>query len=351
MCIVIQKARGCRGRLYKKSISVEQAMIDFDEKAVIERIVQLRQNFAGDKGKARFARTLGVKLSAYNNYEKDQLPPVAVLLKICEVTGTDPNWLLTGNRPTAQNPQATPSLGPELTKKLGLLLQSSPESINALSCFIDLLSEKKQVEKKSASKTPKPKTNRPGWIPIIGRTAAGMPHFWQQTTLPEPQDAIAELDQLVEKHTGRAIMASASGVLALDLQIPPLLTELKTRTANLIQIRTQTADPTADQVVQFIQCRQFYELFPDAFALQVDGDSMSPRINDTDIVVLSPSVPAAQGHIAVAKLKDQIGVSCKLLRTTESKVHLVPINEKYQIKTLPRENLLWALAVLCHIRI
>jgi len=104
-------------------------------------------------------------------------------------------------------------------------------------------------------------------------------------------------------------------------------------------------------VAQFIECRQIYELFPDAFALQIDGDSMSPRINDTDIVVLSPSVPAAQGHIAVAKVQDQIGVTCKLIRTTESRVHLVPINEKYQPQAVPRDKLLWALAVLCHIRI
>ncbi len=326
-------------------------MLDFDEKAAIERIAQLRKNFAGARGKTRFAKTLGVRPSTYNSYEKDRFPPLAVLLKICEVTGADLYWLLTGHCPTTHTPLAAGCLKPELTKKLSVLLQNSPESADALTAFVELLSEKKHVEKKLASKMLQPKPTRPGWIPIIGRTAAGMLHFWEQTTLPEPEDAIVELDQLVEKHTGRAIMASASGILALDLQIPPLLTELKTRTANLIQVSAWAGDSEADGVVQFIQCRQIYELFPDAFALQIDGDSMAPRINDTDIVVLSPSVPAAQGHIAVAKLQGQIGVTCKLLRTTESRVHLVPINEKYQTKTLPREKLLWALAVLCHIRI
>ena len=210
---------------------------------------------------------------------------------------------------------------------------------------------KKHVEKKLASKTLLPKPDRPGWIPVIGRTAAGILHFWQQTTLPDPEDAIVELDQLVEKYTGRAITASASGTLALDLHVPPLLTELKTRTANLIRLSTQTDDSAADGVVQFIECRQIYDLFPDAFALQIDGDSMSPRINDTDIVVLSPSVPAVQDHVAVAKVQVQIGVTCKLIRTTESRVHLVPINEKYRPQAVPRDKLFWALAVLCHIRI
>ena len=323
-------------------------MLDFDEKALSRRIVQLRKDFAGARGKSRFAEALGISASTYTYYENDRLPPISVLLKICEVTSTDLYWLLTGRRETAWR---APSLSSELMKKLNGLLQNSPKSADALIAFIELLTEKKNVEKKLASKIPEPKPDRPGWIPILGRTAAGMVHFWQQTSLPEPKDAVVELDQLVEKYTGRAIMASVSGVLALDLQIAPLLRELKTQTANLIQVSGQTGDSGTDSAVQFIECQEIYELFPDAFALQTDGDSMSPRINDTDVVILSPSVPAAQGHVAVAKLSDQIGVTCKLIRTTESRVHLIPINEKYETKIVLNENLLWALAVLCHIRV
>lgn len=326
-------------------------MLDFHEKAVMKRITHLRQDFAGARGKAKFAKTLGVKLSTYNSYEKDRLPPIHVLLKICDLTGANLHWLLAGSYKEAEAHQAASGLSTELTTKLKTLLRTSPESADAITAFVELLSEKKHVEKKRASRTLLPKPERPGWIPIIGRTAAGILHFWHQTTLPEPEDAIVELDQLVEKYTGRAITASASGTLALDLHIPPLLTELKTRTANLIRLSAQTDDSATDGVVQFIECRQIYELFPDAFALQIDGDSMSPRINDTDIVVLSPSVPAAQGHVAVAKVQDQIGVTCKLIRTTESRIHLVPINEKYRPQAVPRDKLLWALAVLCHIRI
>jgi SOS-response transcriptional repressor LexA/DNA-binding XRE family transcriptional regulator len=324
---------------------------DFDEKAIIGRITKLRKGFAGTRGRSKFAKALGISASTYNYYENDRLPPIPVLLRICEVTSTDLHWLLTGRYPTAHNPQAANGLSPELTTKLRALLQSSPESADALAAFVELLGEKKHVERKRASKMPEPKPARPGWIPILGRTAAGIVHFWRQTNLPEPEDVIVELDQLVEKHTGRAIMASASGVLTLDLQIAPLLRELKTETANLIQVVSQTDERGTELAVQFIECQQIYELFPDAFALQIDGDSMAPRINDTDIVVLSPSVPATQGQVAIAKLQGQIGVTCKLIRTTESRVHLIPINEKYRTQTVPRKKLLWALAVLCHIRI
>jgi transcriptional regulator with XRE-family HTH domain len=326
-------------------------MLSFDEKAIIRRIIEVRKAFAGARGKSKFADALGVSFSAYTHYEDDRLPPVPALLKICEVGGADLRWLLTGQCEAAQSRQGGAGLNAKLMEKLTGLLQTSPESADALIAFIELLSEKKNVERKLASKIPEPRPERPGWIPILGRTAAGMVHFWRETGLPKPKDAIVELDHLVEKYTGRAVMASSSGVLSLDLQIWPLARELKTRSANLIQVSGQTSEYGTDEIVEFVECQEIHELFPDAFALQIDGESMSPRINDADIVILSPSVPAARGHIAVAKLADQIGVTCKLIRTVEGQIHLIPINEKYETETVPTENLAWALAVLCHVRI
>jgi SOS-response transcriptional repressor LexA len=78
---------------------------------------------------------------------------------------------------------------------------------------------------------------------------------------------------------------------------------------------------------------------------------MSPRINDGDIVILSPSVPASQGQIGIVRLKNQIGVTCKLIRMTDKDIHLIPINEKYETKIIPQKELLWALAVLCHVSV
>ena len=128
-----------------------------------------------------------------------------------------------------------------------------------------------------------------------------------------------------------------------------MLKELKTNTVSLVQVSSQ--NNTTDQVIEFVDSDEIHQLFPDAFAFQVDGDSMAPRICDGDIVILSPSVPAAQRHIAITQLTNQIGITCKLVRTSEDHVHLIPINERYDTKIVPAENLLWALAVLCHVRI
>jgi hypothetical protein len=174
-----------------------------------------------------------------------------------------------------------------------------------------------------------------------------MVHFWDQAFLPEPKRAVTELEELVEKHIGKAIVGSLDGTVSIDLQALPLVDGIKRQGANLIQVCGQGQE----QIVEFVQCEDIHKLFPDSFALHVDGDSMSPRINDGDIVILSPSVPAAQGQIGIARVANQIGVTCKLIRTTQKDAHLIPINERYETKVVAKKDLLWALAVLCHVSI
>ena len=61
--------------------------------------------------------------------------------------------------------------------------------------------------------------------------------------------------------------------------------------------------------------------------------------------------PAAQGHADVARITNQIGVTCKLIRTTDTNVHLITIKERYETTVMPKKDLLRALVVLCHISI
>jgi len=319
-------------------------MQNFDEKVVIDRIRTLRKQYAGDRGQSKFARALGISTSTYNYYENNRVPPPQILLRMCEVAGADLRWLLTGcgsEKRFASGPNAA------LLQRLDDLFTNNPEMTEAVSAFVELLCEKKGIEKQLQPKTPQTETERPGWIPVLGRTAAGIIHFWNQELLPEPKQAVTELDQLVKKHIGKAIIGSVDVTISVDLQAQALLNKAKEKQANLIQVCGQQAG----EIVEFVQCDQLQMLFPDSFALRIDGDSMSPRINDGDIVILSPSVPAAQGQPAVACVAKQIGVTCKLIRTTESGVHLIPINERYETKVVPKKDLLWALAVLCHISI
>ena len=329
------------------------------EKAIIERIPVLRKQYAGKRGKSSFARALGISPSTYNYYESDRVPPVEILLKICEVTGADLNWLLAGKESaekTIAEPQNFNAMaekknirhrGSLLSEKLGTLLEKNPEFAEPISAFAELLCEKKGVEDNFKAEILPAESNRPGWIPVLGRTAAGMVHFWDEMILPQSRQAITELEALVRKHIGKAIISCTDGALSVDLQARPLVEGIKRQQANLVQVGGEGAE----EVVEFVQCEEMHRLFPDSFALRVDGDSMSPRINDGDIVILSPSVPAAQGHIAVARLANQIGVTCKLIRSADDTVHLIPINERYEPKIVPKKDLQWSLAVLCHISV
>jgi len=316
-------------------------MEDFIANTIIERIKLLRRQYAGSRGKSKFAQALGISPSSYSYYEHNRVPPITVLLKISEITGVDLDWLLTGRK--AEKKFASGSNKP-LLEQLDDLLSNNPELAEPVQAFVELLCEKKGFQKglvqiKSA------KVARPGWIPVLGRTAAGIVHFWDQKFLPEPKQAITQLDELVSKHTGKTILSSVDGTVAIDLRAQTLVDGVKNRQVNLIQVGGAEHEP----IVEFVQSEDIHKLFPDSFALQVDGDSMSPRINDGDIVIVSPSVPAAQGQIGIARLAGQIGVTCKLIRTTDTDVHLIPINERYETKVVPKKDLLWALAVLCHI--
>lgn len=320
-------------------------MQDFNEKAVIGRIIQLRQGYAGSRGKSKFAKALGLKSSTYSYYEQGRLPKMPVLLKICEITGTDMHWLLTGQTACQTQPSSKHS---ELATKLSSLLAKNPASAEPILAFVEFLTDKVAIDAQpSRDDRVEAETSRPDWIPILGRTAAGTVHFWQQSSLPSAETAVVELDALVKKYTDKAIMSTLDGQMDIDLRSKPLLEALRGAQANLVQI----APNAEDDIVQFVESEPIRRLFRDSFALEIDGDSMAPRINDGDIVVLSPSVPAVQGHVAVARLTGQIGVTCKIIRTTDEQVHLIPINERYDTKIVSRKDLLWSLAVLCHIKI
>ena len=321
-------------------------MQNIDEKAIIQRIRELRTRFAGERGKSKFAHALGVSPSTYSYYENDRIPPIETLLAICQITGADLHWLLTGRQDTAN--ADLPAVGPTrgLLRRLGALLQDHPEMAEPVAAFVDLLCEKKGIQKELLASQEHIGRRKSGWIPVLGRTAAGIVHCWNETTLPGPGDAVTKLDELVRQHTGKEIVGTTDGPVAVDFELAELSAAVSDTRVSLIRVSGGQG-----QVVEFIDCDRIAAVFPDCFALHVDGDSMSPRINDGDIIITSPSVPATDGQVAVAHIADQIGVTCKLIRTTPQGVHLIPINEKYDTKVVPRKNLLWAISVLCHVNL
>ena len=314
--------------------------MEFDEKQVISRLIELRTTFAGPRGKKRFANALGISASTYNYYENDRLAPVGILLKICEITGADLHWLLTG-----QAGGGLPNSNDPLTRKLEQAIAKYPALRAGVNAFVDMyiqnLSAKLVQEEAGGQGTAE--VQRSGWIPILGRTAAGIVHFWDQVKLPKGEAAVTELEELVKKYSAKDIVSSQSGQVSLDVQSRGYISDIANRKASIIHLSDGPGP------VEFIDCAEIKRRFADSFALQVDGDSMSPRVKDGDCVVLSPSIGAVEGQMAVVKLSDQVGVSCKLIRFEGDDVHLISVNEKYETRVVAKKDLLWALAVLCYI--
>jgi phage repressor protein C with HTH and peptisase S24 domain len=180
-----------------------------------------------------------------------------------------------------------------------------------------------------------PAPDRLGWLPVLGRSAAGVAQFWIDKAQAEGITQLADLvaRQGRQEHLHRAT-ASQSDSPAGDSPVW------------LVTLRA----PDESDVVEFVAAPQLKARYADAFALRIDGESMAPDIRHGDLVVLSPSAPAVDGRAAVVQLDGQIGVTCKLYRRAGRDVHLLPVNEHFPSQTFPASQVLWAFRVLARVR-
>lgn len=78
---------------------------------------------------------------------------------------------------------------------------------------------------------------------------------------------------------------------------------------------------------------------PTAFALVVKGNSMSPRIEDGDIVVVSPKLEPHSGDICVVRVNDEDVL--KKVKFEGYHLYLIPLNPEFQIVTVHKRDVLF----------
>lgn len=314
---------------------------------ICERIAQIRVELAGERGKAAFARKLEISPTTYQSYERGRVPPADVLVRIADLAGVDLRWLLTGHNSTTTSPAAdNPAL-----RRAAVLLGKQPKAAAAMAAFVDILTQSMAFPSKTTPATPAGHTQTApvaatdhsgqyqsdNWIPILGRSAAGVPCFWADHGGEPP--AITSLQDLMAGHTERLQRHVRSAEAHYD----------DPRRADPVQIITLTA-PEDGQTAEFIAAASIKNRYQDAFAVRIDGDSMSPQFLHGDLVILSPSAPAADAQAAVVQLDDQIGVTCKLYQSQGQNIHLSPINELFPAQTFAASSVRWALRVLARVR-
>lgn len=304
----------------------------------------MRLEVAGPRGKASFAKQLGISASTYDYYESARVPPADILVKVADIGGVDLRWLLTGR--AGENASVAVCSNHPAVQRVAKLLGDHPDAAEPLAAFLDILAASMKFPAKVAlaggeaagefAESTDISTDRSTWIPVLGRTAAGVPQFWQSQA---DADAVTQLSELVARNAQR----SSSVLRAVaDSEVGG-----QSETVGLVTLNV----PDENDVSEFIAAAGIKSRFPDVFAVRVDGESMMPDIRHGDLVMLSPSAPAVDGRVAVVQLDGQIGVTCKVFRRSGEAIHLIPVNEQYPPQNFPSKKLVWALRVLGRVRV
>ena len=85
---------------------------------------------------------------------------------------------------------------------------------------------------------------------------------------------------------------------------------------------------------------------PGAFALKVKGNSMSPRIEDGDVVIVSPAQEPRNGDICVVRVNEED--TLKKVKFEGNYIHLIPLNPDFEPVTVKRKdvNFVWKVVKL-----
>ncbi|EWY37475.1 DNA-binding protein [Skermanella stibiiresistens SB22] len=80
---------------------------------------------------------------------------------------------------------------------------------------------------------------------------------------------------------------------------------------------------------------------PQAYALEISGDSMEPVYRDGDIIIVSPSASLRRGDRVVVKTTGGEVMAKQLLRSTANRIELQSINPAHPLRTLSPAEITW----------
>jgi SOS-response transcriptional repressor LexA/transcriptional regulator with XRE-family HTH domain len=329
---------------------------------------EIRLRAFGARGKAEFARRLGIRPSTYQHYESTRVPPADLLAKAAALTGCDLHWLISGAGRSGPNSSEEPRYEEPIVKHVRELVARRPEAVRSLSAFLALIDPVEssawleaspagpaiaagaaagewEPHEEAIGDRPASLTAAAAMIPVVGGTAAGPAHFWRDLleSLPDREAWEHESDRRVQRllaEWGERSQATAGRLLASPAGAPPV-----SRVALV-----QCSRPDESGIVEFLACPA-PSVREALVAWRIDGDSMAPRYRDGDLVLVSPNHDAVDGHPCVAHQRGQIGANCKIFTRVGADVVLIPVNEGYASERFPASRLAWAHRVLYSVRL
>jgi hypothetical protein len=301
------------------------------EKALIERIKHLRRRHFGAGGKAEFARRLDLALEEYERFERGRIPPGDIMLRMCELTGEDLQWLLTGvaARGTVVI-SGTRGRHQDLLARLAKLLDDRPALAAPLEAFVELLVRGAQAERKVAQALP---VSEPlDLIPIF--EADELPD-----ELPAPE---------ANPDGGQFWLVALGRGISLTDDQPAELTEPASEGDGqaLQTVRLVSGRAEDGCVRRFVRSREVARCFPGMFGVRLGDDTMAPMFQAGDAVLATVGEVPEVGQPVLCKLAGEPAVRCRIwLGQEEQVVHLGRFSDGGH-ERVPCDRLRWSVEVL-----
>jgi phage repressor protein C with HTH and peptisase S24 domain len=85
---------------------------------------------------------------------------------------------------------------------------------------------------------------------------------------------------------------------------------------------------------------------PNAYALEISGDSMEPVFRDGDVVIVSPGAPVRRGDRVIVRTRAGEVMVKELTRRSARRVELLSLNPAFPSYTFELDELAWIHRVL-----
>jgi transcriptional regulator with XRE-family HTH domain len=315
------------------------------EQALAERLRDLRRRHFGPRGAAEFARRLGLSADDYARLERGVVPPGETLVRICEVTGEDLQWLLTGvaARGTVVI-SGTRTRHQELLTRLARLLDENPGVAAPIEAFVDLLiaGDRAQIA-----------TNRALPPPPFGELIPVFEPADAPAALPLPGTGGPEGGQWLARHTTALSNARRRPARLIEPvmsapadeergQVVALLDELEAAPS----AAGTPAGRWAGRPRAFVHAPHLAECLPGLLGIWIVDAAMRPLFVEGDVALVAPGSPPRAGVPAICRLADAAGARCRVwLGEDGDHVHLGRLADGGQ-EDLPRAAVSWSLEAL-----
>lgn len=301
------------------------------EHNLAERIRELRRRHFGPRGKGELAKRLGLSPEEYERYERGVLPPGEVMVRLCEVTGEDLQWLLTGvaARSTVVI-SGTRTRHQEVLTRLARLLDDKPALAAPVEAFVDLLLRGAEGGAEALRRLPLPSPGE--LIPIL--EGEELPLRLPGPGEPDDRGEFPLLPPLA----GLSIAGREPAGLAEPAS------DYDPQAWRRVDVLTLKSNEGATH--RYLRSREIAECFPGVFGVRLSDDAMTPMFRAGEAVLVSVGAAPKIGHPALCRFIERTDFRCRIwLGEDEQHVHLGRLADG-EMEHVERANLGWSLEVL-----